>query len=153
MASLGSLLNDLLGGSRRSKGGLDLGGILGGLLGGSGSDTALMMALLPIVSRMLGSGGLKKLLKAFAEQGLAKQADSWIGTGRNLPVSADQVIKVIGGSKIEKIAKELGVSQKDAAGALATLLPAVIDHVSPEGKVPSRIDVWSTLRQLRKAAG
>jgi len=152
MAGLGDILGGLLGGSRKSSGGGGLGSILGGLLGGSGGNAALMAALVPIITKMLGRGGLAKILSGFRAQGLSSQANSWVGKGKNQSVSADQVTNVLGNDKISKIAKRLGVSQSAAASAVAQLLPKIIDHVTPEGKVPANRDLKGALKQLRKAA-
>jgi uncharacterized protein YidB (DUF937 family) len=152
MTGLGDLLGGLLGGSSKSSGGGELGSVLGGLLGGKGRDAVLMAALLPIVVKMLRGGGLSKILAAFQQQGLAAQANSWVGKGANKSVSADQVTKVIGSSQVAKIAKKVGVSQGDAASALAKLLPRVIDHVSPEGQALSGGNLRGALKQLAKAA-
>jgi uncharacterized protein YidB (DUF937 family) len=162
MAGLGDLLGSLLGGARKSGGGgsgggLDLGSVLGGLLGGgsggsSVGSASLMTALLPIVLGMLAKGGLGKILSGFQAQGLSAEADSWVGKGPNKRVSADQVTKAVGSDQVAEIAKKLGVSQTKAAGALADLLPEVISHVTPKGKVPSSRHVDSELGKLREAA-
>jgi uncharacterized protein YidB (DUF937 family) len=152
MAGLGDLLGGLFSGSRKSGGGADLGGILGGILGGSGGNTAMMAGLLPMVTRMLGKGGLTKILSGFQAKGLSAEADSWVGKGENKSVSADQVSSVVGSDKVAEIAKKLGVSQSKAAGALAQLLPKVISHVTPDGRIPAKRDLKGALKELKEAA-
>jgi len=153
MAGLGSVLGGLLGGSRKSGGGGGgLGDILGGLLGGSGGNTAMMTALLPIVTGMLAKGGLTQILSGLKAQGLSSEADSWVGKGENKSVSADQISKVLGNDKISQIAKKLGVPQGEAASALAQLLPRIINHVTPDGQIPAKKELKGALKQLKKAA-
>lgn len=153
MAGLGDILGDLLGGSKKSSGsaGGGLGDILGGLMGGSGSNAILMAALLPIVLKMLKGGGLGKILSGAQAQGLSGQADSWVGKGENQSISADQVTGVLGSEKVGKIAKKVGASKSDTAGALAQLLPQVINHLTPGGQVPEKGDLKSMLKELKKA--
>jgi len=42
---------------------------------------------------------------------------------------------VLGSGKVQEMAKQLGISQADAAGGLASLLPHVVDHLTPNGTV------------------
>ena len=47
---------------------------------------------------MQAEGGLGGLLSKFNQAGLGDQVASWVGTGQNLPVSADQLGQVLGGA-------------------------------------------------------
>ncbi|MCY7387993.1 MAG: YidB family protein, partial [Burkholderiales bacterium] len=81
--------------------------------------------------------GLSGIVSGFQQSGLGHLADSWVGTGENLPVTGDQLSQVLGSDKIREIASQLGMSQGDAAGGLANILPDLINHVTPNGQVPS----------------
>lgn len=109
----------------------------GGGLGGLGS----LGALLPVVVGMLGNdgqhGGLGGLLEKFNQAGLGDAAKSWVGTGDNLPISADQITQVLGSGAIGDIAAKLGMSHGDAAGSLAHMLPGIIDKLTPHGQAPA----------------
>ena len=154
----GGGLGDLLGGLAGGGGG-GLGDILGGLTGGgdaqagsaSGGMGGLLTALLPMVGSMLAGGGLQKVLSGFQANGLASQADSWVGTGENAPISGADVRKVVGGEQIAQIAARLGVSEDEAADAVAQVLPTIVDKVSPEGHLApdSELDAaFGALEQL-----
>ena len=97
---------------------------MGGLLG----------SLLPALGGMLAGGGLQQILSGFQANGRATEADSWIGTGANQPVSGDDVRKAVGSEELAKVAAKLGVSTDEAADALAQILPGVVDRVSPDGQ-------------------
>jgi len=138
----GGGLGELLGGLAAGGGaGGGLGDILGGLTGdgdaqGSsipGGMGGLLTALLPVVGGMLAGGGLQKMLSGFQANGLEAEADSWIGTGENAPISGADVRKVVGDDQIAQIAAQLGVSEDEAADAVAQVLPTVVDRVSPDG--------------------
>lgn len=138
---LGDLLGGLAGGGGEGGGGGGLGDILGGLTGGGdaqgggmpGGMGGLLTALLPMLGGMLAGGGLQKVLSGFQANGLAAQADSWVGTGENAPISGADVRRVVGDDQIAQIAAGLGVSEDEAAAAVAQVLPTVVDRVSPEG--------------------
>jgi uncharacterized protein YidB (DUF937 family) len=61
---------------------------------------------------------------------------SWISTGKNLPVSADQMLHGIGEDKIREIAEKAGISSEAASSQLTELLPGIIDKLTPDGKIP-----------------
>ena len=125
-----------------------LGGLSGGGAGKGGGMGGLLGGLLPMVGKMLAGGGLQKVLAGFQENGLAEQAGSWLGTGANEPISGDDVRKVVGSEELTKIAGQLGISEDEAASALAQVLPAVVDKVSPDGQLPPAGELDAALGQL-----
>ena len=126
-----------------------LDGILGSVLGGNsggGSNPLLQIAMQMLANKGGGGvggsgldsmGGLGGIISAFQKGGLGHLTDSWVGTGENLPVSADQLSQVLGSDKISEMASQLGMSQGDAAGGLAKILPELINHVTPNGQMPA----------------
>lgn len=110
------------------------GGGLAGALGGLG-------ALLPVVVAMLANdgkmGGLGGLMEKFNQAGLGEQMKSWVGTGANAPVTGDEIGSVLGGDVLGDLASKLGMSQGDAAGSLAQMLPGLIDKLTPHGQAPA----------------
>jgi uncharacterized protein YidB (DUF937 family) len=108
-------------------------GLLDGLLGGDGKDP--MSALNGLIGGQ--DGGLGGLVSAFEKGGLGQIAQSWVSTGANLPISAEQIQAVLGSGPVAQFAEKLGVDPKMAAGQLAELLPQVVDHLTPNGQVPS----------------
>lgn len=152
-----SQLDDLLGGLLGGRGGGGLAGALGGLTGGKGGASGggaggMIGALLPMLGGLLAGGGLSKILSGFKSQGLSSQADSWVGTGSNEPVTAGQVAQVMGENEIAQIAERLGVSHEEAAQAIAEVLPQVVDRVSPEGQLPPEEDLDQAFDRLAHAA-
>ena len=97
------------------------------------------MALATGVLEMLTSqqtGGLQGLVQSFTQNGLGHIASSWVGTGPNLPVSSDQLQSALGSDALNSLAQKAGVSPSVAGPLLATLLPAIVNHLTPEGKIP-----------------
>jgi uncharacterized protein YidB (DUF937 family) len=158
MSQLDDLLGGLLGGKSGGAGGLsDLLNQLGGgksSSGGSmGSAGGMLAALLPALGTMLANGGLNKVLAGFQQSGQGEKAASWVGTGANEPVSAGEVENAIGSDEIDRIAGQLGVSREQAAEGIATVLPDLVDHVSPEGELPPDHDLDRVFDRLSQASG
>ncbi|MBL8266731.1 MAG: DUF937 domain-containing protein [Steroidobacter sp.] len=133
-----------------------LGSAVGGALGqGQGTGQGGLVAiLLPQVIAMLSKpGALGNLTSAFQNAGLGNVLQSWLGSGQNLPISADQVKQVLGSGTIADLAKKAGVGEGDASSALAGLLPQVIDKLSPGGKVPEGDSLGGALASLGKLFG
>ena len=95
-----------------------------------------------------GSGGLGGIVEAFQKKGLGDMVASWISTGPNPPVSAAQVTDVLGSDVIGQFAAKAGVPHAEAGGLLASLLPTVIDHLTPNGTVPESKVLESSLGGL-----
>ncbi|MDP2852985.1 MAG: YidB family protein [Smithellaceae bacterium] len=103
-------------------------------------DTESSTKLIIIVANMIAdpkSGGVKGLVKLFQDNGSGEQVKSWVSTEANLPISAEQIKKVFGrGQLVQDIASALGVSEDEAAGKLAAMLPDVIDKLTMYGQIP-----------------
>ncbi len=52
------------------------------------------------------SGGLAGLVDSFKEKGLGGIISSWIGTGKNLPISVEQIQQALGKEKISSSQKK-----------------------------------------------
>lgn len=81
-------------------------------------------------------GGLNGILDQFKTKGFAAEADSWVGTGNNLPISAPQIEQVLSQATLNDIAARLNVSNDEVSRKLAEYLPKVIDKLTPDGTVP-----------------
>ena len=130
-----------------------LGGTLGNVLGqgkGAGVSAVLLQQLIAMLSK---PGALASLTNAFQSAGLSNVLQSWIGSGQNLPISADQIRQVLGSGTVADLAKKAGIGESETSGALASLLPQVIDKVTPGGNVPAQHDLGGALASLGKLLG
>jgi uncharacterized protein YidB (DUF937 family) len=110
--------------------------VVGALAGGqSGGSNPLLNIVMQMISNPQ-SGGLGGLVQSFQQGGLGDVVNSWVSTGQNLPISAEQLQSVLGGGKLQEIASQLGVSTEQASGSLADLLPQVVDKLTPNGQIP-----------------
>ncbi len=112
-----------------------LGGAQGGGGGGQGDALQAIIAMLA-QGNGPGGGGLGGLMQQFQQGGLGDLVASWVGTGQNLPVSPSQLQDVLGSDMLSQFAKQLGLSQGQAADQLSQLLPQVVDKLTPNGQLP-----------------
>jgi uncharacterized protein YidB (DUF937 family) len=113
--------------------------ILGSALGGQGAgggNAALLNAVVSLLGNDSAHGGLGGLVSKFQQSGLGDVVSSWISTGQNLPVSADQLRGALGDDTIGQLARQTGSSHGDILGQLTQLLPQVVDKLTPNGQVP-----------------
>lgn len=125
-----------------------LASVMGGAQGQSSVQGALMNAVMQIVANKAGGGaggslgGLGGLVGALTQGGLGDAASSWVGKGKNLPVSADQIQSALGsgagGGILAQLAQSAGLSQDDAASGLSQLLPGLVDNLTPDGQIPQQ---------------
>jgi uncharacterized protein YidB (DUF937 family) len=110
--------------------------IVGAVAGGAGQGGGAEMvgALLQQVG---GEQGLQGLVQQFSQGGLGEVVQSWIGTGQNLPVSADQIAQVLGNGQLAQLAQQFGLNPDTVATQLAQFLPGVVDQLTPQGQLPS----------------
>jgi uncharacterized protein YidB (DUF937 family) len=99
------------------------------------TDHGLLESVIGMISDPQ-SGGLSGLVEKIAAGGLGDQVASWVGAGENLPISAEQLQAVLGSSFVQGLAAKMGINTDDVAGSLASMLPQVIDKLTPDGQVP-----------------
>ncbi|CAN5293742.1 hypothetical protein BH11PLA2_BH11PLA2_51380 [soil metagenome] len=82
-----------------------------------------------------GKNPLEDLLNQFKDKGLGNIVNSWVGTGPNHLITPEQVQHGLGEEHINALAMESGLPPEEVSKKLATLLPGMIDKMTPEGKV------------------
>lgn len=82
------------------------------------------------------SGGIDGLVQRFQQQGLGEVISSWVGTGANQPISAEQITNAIGSDRLDALAGKVGIPPEQVSAALTQLLPTLIDRLTPDGKIP-----------------
>lgn len=81
-------------------------------------------------------GGLDGLIQRFREQGLDDVIASWISTGPNQPITAEQLSRVLDPEQLRELARRAGIAFGQVPEALAALLPTLVDRLTPDGEVP-----------------
>ena len=118
--------------------------IAGQVLGTSkqGGQTDLINAVMGMLGNK-GTGGLAGLVEQFAGKGLGDVINSWVSTGQNLPITPQQVEHGLGGDVISQLAGKLGIAPGEITQQLSSMLPTVVDKLTPEGKIPEQNDLMS----------
>jgi uncharacterized protein YidB (DUF937 family) len=82
------------------------------------------------------NSGLGELVDRFRQNGQGATADSWVETGPNKPINDTQVGRALGPDLIDSLVKQTGLSRADLLSRLASMLPDVVDKMTPEGRLP-----------------
>jgi uncharacterized protein YidB (DUF937 family) len=130
----GGSASSLPGGSLGGGGGLGdiLKGPLGGMLGGAAAGSVI-------------SGGLGDLLKQLQQGGHTDTANSWVGKGENKTIAPGDLANALGSDQINSLASQSGMAPDDLLAGLSKYLPQVIDHLTPDGRLPTEDEVSGRL--------
>jgi len=115
------------GGMGGGLGGGGLGNIIGGLgsvLAGGGAGSVL-------------SGGLGDLVRQLQQNGQGMAANSWVGNGANQAISPGDLAKALGADQINGLMAQTGMSRDELLSGLAQHLPAAVDELTPDGRLPT----------------
>lgn len=120
-------------------GGIGTGGLgdllkggLGGLLAGGAAGSVL-------------SGGLGDLLNQLQQGGHGDTANSWVGKGQNKPIAPGDLANALGADQIESLSAQSGLSRDELLNGLSQYLPQVIDHLTPDGRLPTENEISGRL--------
>jgi uncharacterized protein YidB (DUF937 family) len=110
--------------------------ITGKIFTGAGTQPKVIAAILGEIGS-LRDGGIVGVVNKFKASGLGEIVNSWVGTGKNLPITAEQIHQGLGSDVVARLAEKAGTSIEEMASHLSKLLPVVIDKVTPDGKIPA----------------
>jgi uncharacterized protein YidB (DUF937 family) len=104
-------------------------GMFDGLLGGVvGAEMAT------VVNGLIEKhGGIQGVVSQLEQQGLGGTVRSWVGTGANQPITADQIHQAFGSDTVKQLAAKMGMTPEDLAAKLSQVLPQAIDKLTPGG--------------------
>jgi uncharacterized protein YidB (DUF937 family) len=91
-------------------------------------------------------GGLGGLLNKLEQGGLGSQANSWVGSGQNQPVSPSQLGQALGPNIMKTLSQLTGISEDDLNKQLSQGIPVIVNNLTPNGKLP-------TVAELSKIMG
>jgi uncharacterized protein YidB (DUF937 family) len=90
-------------------------------------------------------GGFGGFIDRFRSAGLGSLVDSWISRGDNAPISDEQVESVFGADGLSAIANDSGIERGAAVSAVAGILPALVDTLTPDGQIPDENSLMSRI--------
>jgi uncharacterized protein YidB (DUF937 family) len=151
------MLEELTGGTGGLGASAGSGGSGGGIMSWIQRNPQVVAAALSLLSNRQGSvggsGGLGSLVDAFGRGGLGDVMSSWIGRGPNQSVSADELSQALGPDILSQFGQAAGVPQHEAGPALAELLPALVNGLTPDGRMPPSSGLEDTLSGLLNELG
>ena len=103
-------------------------GSLGGLLAGGAAGSVL-------------SGGLGDLLNQLQQSGHGETANSWVGKGDNKPIAPGDLANALGADQIQSLSAQSGLSRDELLSGLSQYLPQVVDHLTPDGRLPTENEI------------
>lgn len=109
---------------------------LSGLLGALGNQPELMQAATSLLGNDSEHGGLSGLIAKFQQAGLGDVVNSWVGSGANQAITGDQLSSVLGSDALSGLASKFGLNSNDLAHQLSSVLPGLVDHLTPGGQAP-----------------
>ena len=107
-------------------------GGLGGLLAGGAAGSVI-------------SGGLGDLLKQLQQNGHGETANSWVGNGPNKQIAPGDLASALGADQINSLVSQSGLSRDELLSGLSRMLPDVINHLTPDGRLPTERELSSRL--------
>ena len=109
---------------------------------------AALSMLNPKDTSVGGGGGLAEIIGAFTKGGLGDVASSWVGGGPNKPVDPGALANVLGPAVLGQFAQRAGVGAQEAPSVLASILPELVNHLTPKGQVPPGNELEGMLGSL-----
>ena len=110
-----------------------------------GQQTTALTAIMTYINSPQ-VGGIAGLQRMFQQGGLGGVINSWISNGPNPPISASQLQNVVHGGALQQAAQQNGMDASALTGMMASLLPHLVDKLTPNGQVPDA----SALQQMLK---
>jgi uncharacterized protein YidB (DUF937 family) len=107
-------------------------GGLGGLLAGGAAGSVI-------------SGGLGDLLKQFQQSGHGETANSWVSPGPNKQIAPGDLANALGADQISSLMSQSGLSRDELLSGLSQHLPEVVNHLTPDGRLPTEDEVASRI--------
>lgn len=121
-------------------------GVIGSL---SGSSAASSQPLQTVLHSLLSeNGGLQGLMDKCTQNGLGEVFASWVGTGENQSITAEQVMGLLGSEQIRSLASHLGLDPAQASSTLANYLPMIVDKLTPGGQLSAHADLSGGIASL-----
>ena len=86
-------------------------------------------------------GGLTDLIGKLSSGGVGSQVNSWVGHGPNEPVQPGQLGSALGQTVLNELSQKTGMSQQELLNQLSAALPQIINHLTPNGRMPTLADL------------
>lgn len=147
---LGSVLSQALGGgqtqqnnqtTQNNNAGLNsiltsvLGQVLGGNNGAATGKNAILLAVIPLILTWIQQqGGLQAALGKLQGAGMSNQVNNWVDPNQsNVAAPVQNVQQLFNDQEVSQVAEQTQSTKQDVYGAIANVLPQIIDALTPQG--------------------
>lgn len=99
----------------------------------AGAPKKLVASAVELIAEQ--KGGLQAMVEKLSASGLDEKVKSWVSTGANLPVTADEIKKALSPQELDMLALKTKLSVEEVTSHLAAALPQIVDKLTPDGKI------------------
>jgi uncharacterized protein YidB (DUF937 family) len=83
------------------------------------------------------SRGVDNTVQDLERSGHGEIARSWVDRGSNQSITSEKLAAALGEDGIKDLMQQTGMERDDLLATLSEHLPRVIDHLTPEGRLPT----------------
>jgi uncharacterized protein YidB (DUF937 family) len=83
-------------------------------------------------------------VNTFKQAGQSEAADSWVGHGPNKQIGHAELEQAVGPQVLEALSRQTGLSREEIVARLSRNLPEAVDKYTPEGRIPTELDLSRT---------
>jgi uncharacterized protein YidB (DUF937 family) len=97
------------------------------------SGTTVPAAIMQLIN---DHGGIQGIYSSLQQSGLGNVVETWIGTGENREIGAEQLSNALNPQVLEESARRNGIDTGQLVSLAAQYLPMIVDNLTPDGKIP-----------------
>jgi putative toxin-antitoxin system antitoxin component (TIGR02293 family) len=112
--------------------------VLGKMFGAEGVGASAPAQPVPAGSIL---AGLTDLIGKLSASEVGPQVNSWVGQGTNEPVQPGPLGSALGQNVLKELSQRTGMTQQEVLNRLATVLPQIINDLTPNGHMPPLVDI------------
>lgn len=83
------------------------------------------------------AGGLTEFLGRFTNPVQSAKAQSWLQTGPNAELASGDLEEILDDETLAELSRKTGLNRSDLLSRLSVALPAAVDRMTPQGRIPS----------------
>ncbi|MCP5503496.1 MAG: DUF937 domain-containing protein [Leptospiraceae bacterium] len=87
-----------------------------------------------LLSSQGGTSQIDMIVSVLKKNGLDEKVTSWVGQGKNASISESELTKALGNGTISELSNKLGIDSSKVVPILTSLLPVIVNQLTPEGK-------------------
>jgi uncharacterized protein YidB (DUF937 family) len=89
--------------------------------------------------------------KGAVSTGQSDVINSWIGKRPSQPIAPNQVHQALGPETVDELSRESGIPHQDLFSQLSQALPAFVDRLTPNGRIPNQAEMarWQSGERIQ----